>query len=186
MKYDVITRKGFSLIEMLLVLGVLAVLLIAAFVVYPRVRDASRANNEVANLTLIKANIQNMYASTMGDYKGLDTEKANNAKVFPQSMNAGVYTGAGISSTWGQPVRVNMMYGADADLAVNKGFTIEYIAVPSAICLGMVSASANMFNDIRVGSGTVMLYGSLPRRLDVDAATKECSAETPNVTFFSN
>lgn len=179
-------KKGFSLIEMLLVLGVLAVLLVAAFVVYPRVRDASRANIEVTNLTLIKANIQNLYAAKMGDYTGLYTSTANQARVFPESMNSGVYTGQEIQSAWGGVVRAQVLPNADAAMAAGKGFTIDYYSVPSAVCLGIVSATANMFNDIRVGGNRVMNHGVVPRTLDPAAAAQECSAESPSITFFSN
>ena len=45
---------GFSLIELLLVLGIIAILLVAAFVVYPQVRDRNQANVEVTNLATMK------------------------------------------------------------------------------------------------------------------------------------
>lgn len=50
--------KGFSLIELLLVLGVVAVLLVAAFVIYPQVRDRSRTNRAIANIASTVAALQ--------------------------------------------------------------------------------------------------------------------------------
>lgn len=144
-------NKGFSLIEMLLVLGVLAVLLVAAFVVYPRVRDASRANNEVANLTAIKASINNLYATKGGNYSGLTTGVANQARAFPASMNSGTYTGEAITSSWGGEVKITPAAGANS-----RTFDIEYAAVPEGVCLGLVSGAAGNFKQITVGTKKVL------------------------------
>ena len=76
-------RRGFSLIELLLVLGVLAFFLIAAFVIYPSVRDRNQANSEAQNLSAIKANVNTLYAGKGGNYRGLTPGVANQARVFP-------------------------------------------------------------------------------------------------------
>lgn len=80
------------MVELLLVLGIITILLVAAFVVYPQVRDRNQANVEVTNLTTIKASLNSLYASKNQNYDGLTTAVANQARVFPASMNAGVYT----------------------------------------------------------------------------------------------
>ncbi len=138
--------KGFSLIELLLVLGVLAILLVAAFVVYPQVRDRNQANAEVANLTAMKANVTNLYASKGGNYAGLNQDIANQARVFPSSMNGGSYTpGTRINSSWGGEVVV------EEDPSNSRRFNVRYTMVPAGVCLGLVSGAATNFLDVEVG-----------------------------------
>lgn len=171
--------KGFTLIELLLVLGVLAILLVAAFVVYPQVRDRNQANAEVANLTALKANITNLYASKGGNYTGLTTGVANQARAFPSSMNGGVYTGsASITSSWGNAVAVGVGSGTPP-----RTFTVTYTTVPAGVCLGLVSGAASNFQDIQVGSVDVM--PGTPGSFDPAAAAGAC-ANGATVIFTSN
>lgn len=46
-----INKKGFSLLELLLVLGIIAALIVAAFIVYPKVQDSNRATTEAKNIS---------------------------------------------------------------------------------------------------------------------------------------
>lgn len=176
------TAKGFSLIELLLVLGVLAILLVAAFVVYPQVRDRNQANAEVSNLTTIKANINNLYASRGGNYNGLDEDIANQARVFPSSMNNGVYdAGTTIAAAWGEEVTVApAAFNGNAD----RAFTITYAGVPEGVCLGLVSGAAGNFIDVEVDGTSVM---DTDGRFNPATAAGACNtAEGGPVVFTSN
>lgn len=176
------TAKGFSLIELLLVLGVLAILLVAAFVVYPQVRDRNQANAEVSNLTTIKANINNLYAARGGNYNGLDEGVANQARVFPTSMNGGDFSAeADITTAWGEGVTI-----APAPLNGNadRAFTITYAGVPEGVCLGLVSGAAGNFEDVTVGGTTVMTTDG---QFDPAAAAAQCNTAAGGpVVFTSN
>ena len=171
--------KGFSLIELLLVLGVLAILLVTAFVVYPQVRDRNQANAEVSNLTALKANITNLYASKGGNYTGLTTAVANQARAFPSSMNGGTYTAsAPVTSSWGNTVAVDVGSGTPP-----RTFTVTYNNVPAGVCLGLVSGAAGNFQDITVGSTDVM--PGTPGSFDPALAAQHC-ANGATVVFTSN
>lgn len=176
------TTKGFSLIELLLVLGVLAILLVAAFVVYPQVRDRNQANAEVSNLTTIKANINNLFASRGGNYSDLDEGVANQARAIPTSMNGGDFPAAApITSSWGASVSITpTTYNGNA----NRAFEITYANVPEGVCLGLVSGAGGNFVDIEVGGATVFNDNVF----DPVAATTRCAENDGNVpvTFISN
>lgn len=183
--------KGFSLVELLLVLGVLAILLVAAFVVFPQVRDRNQANAEVTNLTTIKAGASNLYASRGGDYTGLTNTVAIDARLFPTSMPVtGTGASRAVTSSWGQPVTVA---AADAADGGPRRFNITYNAVPPGVCLGMVAGAATNFEQVTVGTTAVITDGttatelSAGGRFDPAAAATACGVGTPqNIVFRSN
>lgn len=55
-------QVGFSLIELLLVLGIVCILLVASFVIYPQVRDARLGNDEAARFSATAAGLSAYYA----------------------------------------------------------------------------------------------------------------------------
>lgn len=52
------SKKGFSLLELLLVLGIIAALVVAAFIVYPKVQASQRAQAESNNIATIQAGVK--------------------------------------------------------------------------------------------------------------------------------
>ena len=80
-----INKKGFSLLELLLVLGIIAALVIAAFIIYPKVQDSNRASTEAKNISAIMAGVKSLY-SGQPNYKGLDDQVAYKAKIYPDNM----------------------------------------------------------------------------------------------------
>jgi prepilin-type N-terminal cleavage/methylation domain-containing protein len=57
------SKKGFSLLELLLVLGIIAALVVAAFIVYPKVQASQRAQAESNNIATIQAGVKALYTS---------------------------------------------------------------------------------------------------------------------------
>lgn len=171
--------KGFSLIELLLVLGVLAILLVAAFVVYPQVRNRHQANVETQNLLTIKANFIALYARG-GDPTSLTNAIANQARLFPSSMNRGDYSAtASITSAWGGTV------GVSPNDSTSVNFT--YTAVPGGVCLPLLSSAAPHFRSVRVAAmrGTfvqVITNG----QLDVAAAAAVCETYSRGARLIFN
>lgn len=78
-------QTGFSLIELLLVLGVLAILLIAAFVVYPQVRERMQIDQEVKTLQFASAKLKSVYAADPRKCESLTQAQSGALKLFPGS-----------------------------------------------------------------------------------------------------
>lgn len=178
------TSKGFSLIELLLVLGVLAILLVAAFVVYPQVRDRNQANTEVSNLTSIKANINNLYASRGGNYADLETSTAVQARALPSSMVGGNFVSGTPAAAWGGAVDVGSAADpANAAPANARTFGIQYTNVPEGVCLGLVSGAATNFTQVSVGGSNLITNN----QFDPAAAAEACGGTAgPKTIIFSS
>ena len=55
------SKKGFSLLELLLTLGVIAGIIIAAFIVFPKVQASQKIDKESRNITAIQAGVKSLY-----------------------------------------------------------------------------------------------------------------------------
>lgn len=92
-------QQGFSLLELLLVLGTIAALIVGAFIVYPKVQAAQRAEAESKNIATIQAGIKSLYAGS-ATYTGLTSSAANKAGAFPANMIRIAGAGTNIVNTW--------------------------------------------------------------------------------------
>ncbi|UQY51077.1 type 4 pilus major pilin [Salmonella enterica] len=82
------SKKGFSLLELLLVLGIIAALVVEAFIVYPKVQASQRAQAESNNIATIQAGVKALYTSA-SSFTGLTNTVAVQAKIFPDNMLSG-------------------------------------------------------------------------------------------------
>ena len=82
------SKKGFSLLELLLVLGIIAALVVAAFIVYPKVQASQRAQAESNNIATIQAGVKALFTSA-SSFTGLTNSVAVQAKIFPDNMLSG-------------------------------------------------------------------------------------------------
>ncbi|WP_411909733.1 type 4 pilus major pilin [Pectobacterium versatile] len=74
--------KGFSLLELLLVLGVIAGLVVSMFIIYPKVQTSKRVEMESKNIAAIQAEVKALYSSAP-NYSELNNTVAINDNIFP-------------------------------------------------------------------------------------------------------
>ena len=175
------SKKGFSLLELLLVLGIIAALVVAAFIVYPKVQASQRSQAESNNIVTIQAGVKALYTSA-SSFTGLNNSVAVQAKIFPDNM----LSGSGNSAT-----PINAFKGAVTLGVANTGpssaagssFTITYDNVPAAECTKIMTATAGNFYIAQVGSTTVKPAGGT---LDVAATAGACSDANSNTLIFTS
>lgn len=173
-------RKGFSLLELMLVLGAIAGLVVSAFMIYPKVQAAQRAEIELKNITAIVSGINAIYGSS-SNYAGVSARTLIDAKIIPSQMRVeGSYQ---VVNIWKGPVSFSYS---------NRGFSITYGNVPSVECAKIVLATASMFSNISVGDNDgydeegneVGISGTVNQGAkNVDEITKYCSNESNVITF---
>lgn len=176
-------KKGFSLLELLLVLGIIAALVVAAFIVYPKVQASQRSQAEANNIATIQAGVKALYTSA-SSFTGLSTTVAVQAKIFPDNMLSG-------SGTAVKPINVfkgNVIVAAAAtgpSAVAGSSFTITYSNVPAAECVKIVTAAAGNFYTTGVGTaGNVKAAGGI---LDVAKTASQCqSGGNSNTLIFTS
>lgn len=175
------SKKGFSLLELLLVLGIIAALVVAAFIVYPKVQASQRAQAESNNIATIQAGVKALYTSA-SSFTGLTNTVAVQAKIFPDNM----LSGTGNTAKPINAFKGNVMLAAAAtgpSSAAGSSFTITYSNVPAAECVKIATAAAGNFYIATVGTKVVKAAGGM---LDVAATASACSNATSNTLVFTS
>lgn len=168
------SKKGFSLLELLLVLGIIAALVVAAFIVYPKVQASQRAQAEANNIATIQAGVKALYTSA-SSFTGLTTSVAVQAKIFPDNMLS-----VSGSDTAAKPINAfkgDVLIASDStgpSKTSGSSFTITYKNVPAAECTKIITAAAGNFYAAGVGTaGNVKAAGAV---LNVAETALKCEA----------
>lgn len=143
------SQGGFSLIELLLTLVIIAALAVAAFIVYPRVQAGRNATYEAQVLSAAQAGVKALF--TTNNYDRLSVATAINADIFPANM---IVDGA-IQNQWGGSVDIGPSAAnggsATAVGTPDRYFKITYRQVPTDVCIRLAGAAAQNFGTILIG-----------------------------------
>lgn len=187
-------QGGFSLVELLLVLAIIAALAVAAFIVYPRVQAGRNATYESQVLSSAQAGVKALF--TTNNYANLTTTAAYNAEIFPRNMN--VEGGTTIENQWGGLVVASGSTAAGADSATSptRYFKFVYPNVPTDVCIRLAGAAVQNFGAVLIGedaagaTAVVNTYDTDEDNNIVDEAAiaLQCKQDSGNATivFVSN
>lgn len=172
------SNKGFTLTEILLVVGFIALAGIGVYVVYNKVQTGNAANTEARNIDAIRAGVKNIYGATV-NYTNLTNKVLLDARVVPDNMRAG-NSGTAIINSFGGTVTVAPVTFNAGPGNTNNAFSITYTNVPVDVCSKLVSVAAPGFNKVAIGTGTGTevknTAGANGNELDIAAATSNCAA----------
>lgn len=179
------SKKGFSLLELLLVLGIIAALVVAAFIVYPKVQASQRSQAESNNIATIQAGVKALYTST-SSFTGLNNSVAIQAQIFPDNMLSGTDSATPstpINAFKGDVIVESANTGPSA--AQGSSFTITYKNVPATECTKIIAAAAGNFYTAGVGTaGNVKAAGEV---LDIAKTATQCqNGGNSNTLIFTS
>lgn len=177
-------NSGFTLVEILLVVGFIALAGIGIYTVYSKVQMGNAALQEGKNLDTIRAGVKNLYGSS-SNYVGLTNVVLNDARVTPDTMRAIPYAAAdaNINNSFGGAVVVEPV-GLGG--GTNNGFRVTYPSVPGAVCAKLVTGAGTGWDQIRVGGQQVKTFGT--GTLVIATLATACAADAGNgvtITFDS-
>lgn len=191
--------KGFSLLELMLVLAAIVVLGAIVFQQYNKFRVGQQATSEAQNLAAAATGVKGLY--TRGDYTSLNPEVASKAKFFPDSM---LVSGTEIQNQWGGDVSLGYLTtaqatgtgvaitegsGAPAAGSSNRFFGISYAAVPSDVCIRLAGAANATFDKIIINGVQVkntVPGAATPVLLDEGSVATNCGTTPAPMIFITN
>lgn len=136
--------KGFSLLELMLVLGIIAALIVAAFIVFPKIENARKANEEVKYIITMKNGIMEMY-SGKAEYDNSIMDSRVMSNISPKGNRWS-------NNEWSGALSVMPQMN-------NLGFSIVDRSIPQDACIRIVTQLKEQFvriyvNDVAVYSNT--------------------------------
>lgn len=189
MKY-IKRKKGYSLLELLLVLGIVASLVVSAFIIYPKIKYAEYVSRESKNIGVILSSVYSLY-NGKPTYTGLSTTQlVRPALIFPDDMIVESDSISWGRSKWSGYVTVDSNNVSPTGRA-DSSFTIAYSDVPSEVCTKLISAVQGHFyniyvsNTIGIGSKNIgTLVKNKGEALDMDLTAKTCQNFERNQVVF--
>lgn len=167
------SRKGFSLLELILVLAAVFVLMAAIFMIYEKVRDQYRVNTIVRQTNEIVANVKNVLPD--GPY--YEAKNIPAKMLYPKDMQVSDdIAGSYAQSTYGRVYITHETFNNSNPLFGSKGdkIGVEWRSLPSDICL-------KLYQSLR-RSADMIEIANYPPENDKDAR-KRCEGYGSGVTL---
>ncbi len=166
-------NRGFTLVEVLLVVGFVALASIGIYAVYNKISTSYKASETSRQVLLIIDGVKNLYGN-QNTYGGLSNSVVINSRMLPSSM----VDGATITDKFGNEITVRpTSYGG----VLNNVITIELTSVPPEACAKIAPLVSQSVEGISVnGDGMVKMmpgYGLNLSRLLLRCSANEDGAD---------
>lgn len=173
-----VKKLGFTLIEILLIVGFIATAGLGVYIIYNKVRINNYANTEARNLDLIRGGVKHLLAN-FNNTASISNAIINNAGVMPNNMRNPSDINI-INNPFGgtitvSPVNLN---------GVNDGFRIEYTNVPNGVCVKLATGNGSKFERLTINGVVVKNLGT-NTQVNIPTAVAQCGTDVGmGVTMF--
>jgi len=159
-------QNGLTLVEALLVLGILAIVLAVVVPIALSAGATQQAQNESRLIQSVASKIQNIY-NPRPDFGGLTTVVANEIRAFPENMGDPAVNRFGAQVTVVTPPDAAKTPGANGA----RQFQIDWPAVTADICSEL---AASVGNSVGVDVDGVEVFNRGVSDLDIGAIGANC------------
>jgi hypothetical protein len=143
-------QKGATLLELVMFIGLAALILIGGVSWYITASEGQRISDEVSNVNAITALVRNTY-TTQNNFSGLTNSVITRSSQFPDKMRIAGDTSR-IKSGWEN----NGVALAPATILVaNDAFTITYLDVPEGPCIDFATRTFRFYERTRVNATVI-------------------------------
>lgn len=168
-------KCGFSLLEIVLYLGVVSMSIILIFIIFDQVRSYKKIKIENNNITTIKIGVKNLYNSS-SSYTGLNTESAIKANIIPSHM---IDLKAKIIK---HSFNGNVEIIASSNLeSFNSTFKIIYSNVPTRECSKIILNIGSGFLTVNINGFRIKEYNE---KINKEEVIKICNWRDLNEIVF--
>lgn len=167
-------KKGFTLTEVILTLGVAAIIISAVMLIYPKVSLNEKTNKELQNIVSLSTSVRSMF-SGVNNYTQLDkvvapTAWAISANLFPENMLKPNNNTQAYNSFGGEVFLSPSAATQGTDGTWGNTFKITYTNVPAESCVRLVSSQAPNLLAIQI-QGLAVSNNIDTQKLTIDYAT---------------
>ncbi|MGV7183761.1 type 4 pilus major pilin [Xanthomonas axonopodis] len=153
-------HHGFALMELMLIVGLIAVIALGSWWAFGPVSTATIIERESANLVALDQAIQADYLTAQDRYQSLSAQQAVARNLAPKDW----IDGPRMTSQWLGSIALE-------PVKAGQGFRVQFDQVPSDACMGLVARNQKLFSEIHVGG--VLIYQA--RTLNQAALAESCS-----------
>lgn len=179
-------KNGFSLIEILISLGIISSLTYGIFILVPKVQSQIKINETSSQLFGMVMGLKSIFGP-YGDYNGLNTKVAINSRLYYDNMQA---KEGHIYNTWNGFVYFGHDVGAGKkprykDDLPSRRYMITYTNVPNMECSRLSTGAGSNFSLVIVNGndGDNVIINKLPnakanlQKADINRALDQCNQE---------
>lgn len=143
-------QVGATLLELVMSIGIMAVIAIAAIAYFNTANDSNKVGDEVKNLNALTGAIRQMFDS-QGDYAGIDNKTVIKSGAFPDRMRTSNVNY--IKNSW--LTNGVVVTPATVSGTANDGFNITYSGVPERACVDLTTKTFRYYETVKIGATTV-------------------------------
>lgn len=148
-------QRGFSLIELLIVIGIIIALVAAVILFRPAIMNMAKSVQAAMRITSTAESLSQAFRTANGDYSTLSNTNAINGRWVPDAWVQG--TNLQLRNEWGGAITLS---STNLDGGSNNAYQIVSASIPSSACSRIVESAGMGMETVTVGTTEVKAFGA--------------------------